>query len=158
MLLGYWARTLERPELEIPTADIAGGVHDPGWQGTGNWSFNAAYAGARPGLVGAVGRLGGLTDLEAWLRAGVPVAASIAYGVLKSGVREENDGHLVVVIGTTPDGSVVVNDPGSRTDPQRIVPRNRFAEAWSVSRNTVYVVHPAGQAVPPALRDRWLVR
>jgi hypothetical protein len=144
--------------LDIAVPEIVAGVNDPQWPGTGNWSFNMAYAGSWPGLRGQVARLGDVSDLEIWLEHDVPVAASVAYGILKTGSREPDDGHLVVVTGIRDDGAVLVNDPGSRVEPCRVVPRERFAEAWSVSRNTVYVIHPATMKIPGRMMDRWQVR
>ena len=158
MVLAYWADRVDRPELAIDGEDVAMGVDDPNWPGTGNWSFNMAYVGSLPGVRAQVARLGGVEDLEAWLRLGVPVAASVAYGVLKTGTREEDDGHLVVVTGIMTDGAVVLNDPGSRLEPTRMVARDRFAAAWAASRNTVYVIHPAGLPVPGELLERWWIR
>ena len=47
--------------------EIAAAVNDPGWPGTGNWSFNTAYAGSFPGMRGCVTRLATVDELEAWI-------------------------------------------------------------------------------------------
>ena len=140
---------------EIP--ETARGVFDPGWPGTGNWAFNMAYAGQNPGLRTAVARLAGLADLERWIDAGFPVAASVSYALLKERpVAEPGDGHLVVVRGFTTEGDVLINDPGVRTSRvQRIVKRAAFRAAWRHSHQTAYLVWPANAALPKNGDGRW---
>src|SRR5947207_2120861 len=115
MILAWWAAQLQRPELDRPVPEVAKAVGDPNWPGTGNWPFNTAYAGSFPGIRACVSRFSDVSELEDWIGAGVPVALSVAYTVLR-GVppREGPDGHLVVCVGFTPSGDVIVNDPGTR--------------------------------------------
>ena len=154
MLLAFWARELGRPELDADVREVAAGVHDPGWPGTGNWPFNMAFAGARPGLRACVARFDGLSGLEAWTRRGVPVAISVSYAMLKGAPRTEpGDGHLVVVCGFTPDGDVVVADPGVRRERvRRVFPRGDVARAWAASHRTVYLAWPEDRSVPIDVR------
>ena len=150
MLLAFWARELVRPELDADVREVAAGAHDPGWPGTGNWPFNMAFAGARPGLRACVARFDGLSGLEAWTKRGLPVAISVSYAMLKGAPRTEpGDGHLVVVCGFTPDGDVVVADPGVRRERvRRVFPRSDVARAWATSRRTVYLIWPEDRSVP----------
>jgi hypothetical protein len=154
MILGFWARQSNRPELDRSVPEIAAGVNDPCWPGTGNWSFNTAYAGSFRGLRAFVTRLSCVTELEPWVASGVPVAASVSNSVLK-GEAQRNDGHIVVVIGFDARGDVVLNDPGTRKAVRKIVPRERFAAAWAHSRNTVYLVFPENHAIPTATDGHW---
>ena len=64
------------PGTDIPAA--ARQVHDPAWTGTGNWSFNTAWA---AGLAGNafVTRLRDLRDAERFVDAGIPLVATVAY-------------------------------------------------------------------------------
>lgn len=144
MVLAYHARVLHRPELEFAVPDVARAVFDPGWPGTGNWSFNVAFAGAQPGIRAYVARLPNLPALEPWIARRVPVVASVSYAMLKGRPEHEpGDGHLVVVTGFDPGGDVVINDPGVRRERvHRTVPRADFERAWAHSRNTAYLVHP----------------
>ncbi len=157
MLLGWWADALDRPGLRSGVREVAAGVFDPGWPGTGNWSFNMAHAGSRPGLGAMVARLGGVVDLERWIHAGLPVAVSVSYARLKGAdTASPGDGHLVVVRGFTSDGDVIVNDPGvRRSRVRRVVPRADFIGAWGHSLRTAYLVWPESAGLPAGGDGRW---
>jgi len=146
MVLAHWARILKRPELDIPVPDVARGVYDRNWPGTGNWPFNTAFAGKSPGLRAYVARLGDVAELEEWIVRGVPPIVSVSYGRLYGPSRRENDGHLIVVCGFTKTGDVIVNDPWARLDRgqsvRRIIPRANVAAAWKSSHNTAYLIFP----------------
>ena len=89
--------------VEAAVPAVARGVYDAAYGGTGNWSFNAAYAGAR-GLRGVVAYLRGIDHVAAFVDAGLPVAISIAWnpGELPGAPLEHSDGHLLVVRGVEP--------------------------------------------------------
>ena len=53
-------------------------VFDYHYQGAGNWPFNTAYAAAR-GLVSDVTQLHDLSEAEPFIKAGIPLVASIAF-------------------------------------------------------------------------------
>ena len=150
MLMAYWGEQLGRPDWIVPVPVIAQAVDDPGWGGTGNWPFNMAFAGCQPGLNSAVARWESLADLESWIAAGLPAAASVSYAMLKGRpAAASGDGHLVVVRGFTPDGAVEVNDPGVRRERvMRRVPRADFERAWRHSGRTVYLIWPDGHPLP----------
>lgn len=150
MLMAFWGERMGRPDWILPVPDVARAVMDPGWGGTGNWPFNMALPGSRPGLNAAVARWNGLGDLERWVASGMPVAASVSYSLLKgSPTVEAGDGHLVVVRGFTPEGDVLVNDPGVRQERvRRVFPRSDFDRAWNHSGRTVYLVWPEGRSLP----------
>jgi hypothetical protein len=154
MVLHFWASHLHRPDLLIDVPQIAEAVHDPNWPGTGNWSFNTAFAGSLNGLRSYVTRLAFLSELEAWLLTGVPVIASVSYSILK-GEPDLNDGHLVVCVGFTGDGQIILNDPGSRLQPRKTIPRERFINAWSKSHRTVYLVYPIHLVAPHDQFSHW---
>ncbi|HEV2737439.1 MAG TPA: C39 family peptidase [Candidatus Elarobacter sp.] len=94
---------------DVPT--VAHAVYDASYAGTGNWAFNAAYAGAR-GLRGVVAYLRGIDHVAAFVDAGLPVAISVAWnqGELPGAPLEHSDGHVLVVRGVEPS-HVLVNDP-----------------------------------------------
>ena len=84
MVLSYWSAQLGRSDLNRDVPEVAAAVYDPGWPGTGNWSFNTAYAGSLSGnarLRHPSRRRS--TKLEAWIQAGVPVVTSVTYSILK---------------------------------------------------------------------------
>jgi hypothetical protein len=147
MLLAYWAGRLGRPELDRPVPEVARAVFDPNWPGTGNWPFNMAYAGAFPGLRAYVTRLDDLRAVEDRVASGVPVALSVSYNRLK-GKPHGGSGHLVVCVGFTSEGEVIVHDPGVRENVRRVFARSTVELAWAESHNTVYIVHPVGWEIP----------
>lgn len=156
MLLAWWARELGRPELDRDVPEVAQGVHDPGWPGTGNWPFNTAYAGSFQGMRGCAARLRDLQDVEALVRARIPVVLSVNAPALRGKPVTPDGGHLVICVGFTGEGDVVVNDPWARLDEgQRVrrVYRREFVErAWSHAERLAYLIAPeARAAVFPAV-------
>ena len=147
------------PTTDIPSA--ARQVHDPAWTGTGNWSFNTAWA-AREAGNAFVTRLRDLRDAERFVDAGIPLVASVAYppGSLTRAPTHGTAGHLVVVRGFSEAGDVVTNDPGAPTDRsvRRTYDRGEFERAWlGGSGGTVYVIHRDDQPLPDrgAGTPRW---
>jgi Peptidase_C39 like family len=156
MLLAHWGNVLACPELDLDVRTVVAGVYDPGWSGTGNWVFNTAFAGSKPGLRSCAARLGGIGDLHALISAGLPAAVSVSYAQLKGAASvAEGDGHLVVVCGFTPT-TVVINDPGVRLERvRREIPVVDFLRAWEASHRTAYLVWPANSALPPSPLGTW---
>jgi hypothetical protein len=58
-------------------------------------------------------RLCDVAELEDWIARGIPVGLSVCYNRLRGKSREPS-GHLVVCVGFTESGDVIVNDPGTR--------------------------------------------
>ncbi|WP_026197021.1 C39 family peptidase [Sciscionella marina] len=171
MVVEYWGhrpspaemRWIPRPHPD-PSVDYAARyTYDTAYQGTGNWSFNAAYAG-RYGLSAHVTRLRSLDELERYVRAGVPVITSQSF--LESelpGAGYGTAGHLMVVIGFTENGDVIANDPASPNDKavRHVYPRHAFENIWlrtkrhdadgklaSGSGGTAYLYTPKGWSIP----------
>jgi hypothetical protein len=158
MVLDYWADKLSEPSMNVDVPDAAVGVFDEKYPGTGNWSFNVAYAGSFPGMVSYVTRLGGISDTEALVRAGLPVVCSVAYNLLKgNGKPAGGDGHLVVLVGFDSNGNPIFNDPG-RSDVRQTYKREDFAKAWSNSHFTVYLIYPECLALPNLSQPSVLIR
>src|SRR5690606_1970955 len=89
--------------------------YDSSYRGTGTWPFNTAYA----SLFGAdamVHRLADLRAMEAYVKKGMPVVASVAFksGQLTGSPISATPGHLMVVRGFTASGDVIVNDPAGK--------------------------------------------
>jgi len=145
------------PVTDTGTVDIhraAREVFDPAYDGTGNWSFNTAWA-ATFETHAFVTRLRDLRDAERFVDAGIPLVASVAYpaGALRGAPTRGTDGHLLVIRGFTADGDVVTNDPGAPTDRsvRRTYHRGQFESAWlGGSGGLVYVVHRPDQPLPAA--------
>jgi hypothetical protein len=154
MVMAYWADQGGDPGLNRPVPDVATGTYDPVYRGNGNWPFNTAYA-ANAGLTAYVSRGSSLQDAERWLAAGVPVVASLGWsgGQLPEAPVGSTNGHLLVIVGVTERGDVVVNDPAA--DPRRgqrvrrVYNRERFESLWlAYSGGTMYLIYPADHAVP----------
>jgi hypothetical protein len=160
MVVEYWGQTpsdLSGISFPDPTVDYAA-MHTFDWHynGAGNWPFNIGYAGAF-GLEGEVVQLRSLTEAEQFIKAGIPLVASVAFKKNQlDGAGFTTNGHLLVIRGFTANGDVIVNDPASRLIPsdgavENVYDRQQFADAWlpsSVSGGIAYVIHPAGTALP----------
>jgi uncharacterized protein YvpB len=146
MVLGYWAETLHRPELAKDVPEVARGVFDRNYNGTGNWSFNAAYAGSFAGMRATVERLESLADIRRWLALGVPVVISGPYSLLANNPKASAAGHVIVVVGFTKNGDVIVNDPWAVRERgqavRRVYDRDHVEAAWARSGHTVYLIRP----------------
>ena len=155
MVLGYWSQALGREELTLDVPEVVAGVFDPNWPGTGNWPFNTAFAGKFPGMRAYVTRVRGISDLESWVNSGVPPILSVSSDMLNGRQRDRVSGHLVVCVGFTATGEVVLNDPGvslaKGQKVRRIVSRDLLLKAWAHSRQTVYLIYPEGHPVPTDL-------
>lgn len=147
MLLSYWADRLHRPELDRDVPEVFAGTVDAGDPKEGNWPFTTAFAGSLDGLTAYVSRFRGLSDLERWIAAGVPVACSVDYTILQ-GKTGPKAGHLVVLIGFTERGDPIFNDPGWTRDVRQVYHRADFARAWASSLRTVYLVYPPEHPTP----------
>ncbi len=154
MVMAYWSDRLGQPAWNRPVPEVAAAVYDTVYRGNGNWPFNTAYAGQH-GLVAYVSRMSALAQVERWIEAGVPVVASLAWapGELGNAAVPSTDGHLLVIVGFTADGDVVVNDPAA--DPRRglsvrrVYPRATLERLWLThSGGTVYLIYPESQTLP----------
>lgn len=152
MILGYWAKELNQPELDVDVPTVCDAVFDPEWPGTGNWPFNTAFAGSLPGMRGYVARLWNIEQLQSWIDRGVPVACSVSRLLLQGKEKGKNDGHLVVLVGFTAEGDPVFNDPG-RNVVRMTYKRADFDAAWASSGRTCYMIYPRRYS-PPENRDR----
>ena len=159
MVVAYWGAAYAPTSSElsgIPFADpwvdfTAHEVFDYHYNGAGNWPFNTGYAASR-GLVADVTQLHNLAEAEPFIKAGIPLVASIAFSSNKlTGAIKSTNGHLVVIVGFTGDGRVIVNDPASPDDAsvEHVYDRAQFENAWiGGSGGIVYVDRPAGWATP----------
>ncbi|MFG2556439.1 peptidase C39 family protein [Streptomyces sp. NPDC048581] len=141
MIIEYWGGRLTPEQLawvdpafaDPQVCHAARFTFDYQYEGCGNWPFNAAYAATFKDLQGVVTRLGSLTDLEALIAAGVPAITSQSF--LKeelTGAGYGTAGHLMTVIGFTPDGDVIANDPNSPSNQavRRVYKRREWENIW----------------------------
>lgn len=126
-------------------------TYDSAYRGTGTWPFNTAYA-SRYGTDAVVTRLKSLRGIERYVKKGVPVVASVAFGrgQLAGSPISSTPGHLMVVRGFTSTGAVIVNDPAapSNSRVRRVYDRAQFERAWlGGSGGLVYVIAPTAKGL-----------
>ncbi len=153
MVMNYWAAQRGNREWAAKVPDAAAAIHDERWGGTGNWTFNTAFAGSFPGLAAVVARVNGFADVEAWIARGVPVILSIQSNILH-GRSGSGGGHLVVCAGFDQNGDAVVNDPyadlPNGQSVRRTYPREALLKAWHNARSpgTIYLICPTDLLTP----------
>lgn len=171
MVVEYWGRKPTTADMAWipprhvdPTVDQAArSTYDSAYQGTGNWPFNAAYAGAL-GLDAHVTRLRSLTEAESYIAMGIPVITSLSFRAGEIGGADyDTDGHLMVIVGFTSTGDVIVNDPASSGDAavRHVYPRRQFENVWlrtrrqtadgkvaAASGGIAYIIMPPGHPRP----------
>lgn len=159
MVLAFWAERLHRTDLDIPVPDAAHAIFDSVWNATGNWPFNTAFAGSFPGIRAYVARLSDVAELEDWILAGIPPVVSVSYDLLKGKEKAEDPGHLMVCVGFTPEGDIVLNDPAHHPEKgeacRRVFPRTAFIKAWAKSQSAVYLIYPEGAKLPEDKYWHW---
>jgi hypothetical protein len=148
------------PATADPWVDFAARhTFDYHYNGAGNWPFNVAYAG-NFGLDGEVTQLHSLAEAEQFIKAGVPLVASIAFSSnkLDGFLFKSTGGHLLVIVGFEQNGNPIVNDPAASSDAavQRTYDRAQFERNWMTSTGgIVYVIHPASVPLPPSPQGNW---
>ena len=150
MVLGYLNNDTGPCEPRVGAA--VDGVFDWVYDGHGNWPFNTAYA-ATFGHEGYVARFTSLAKAEEFVKAGVPVIMSIAWGNgdLTGADLDSTNGHLFVLVGFDASGNPIVNDPASPADAttQRTYLRSELEPLWlQSSGGTVYLIYPQDAPVP----------
>ncbi|KAB1659195.1 hypothetical protein F8O09_06515 [Pseudoclavibacter sp. CFCC 11306] len=159
MVLGYWKKGPTSADLQSVTAPngdpqvdwAAMHTYDFAYEGAGNWPFNTAYS-ASFGLKSFVTRMPSLAEAETYIAAGIPLVVSVAFTRAElPQAGYSTNGHLLVIVGFTAAGDVIVNDPYSPTnqDVRRIYPRANFERVWlNGSNGTAYVTLPQGHPLP----------
>lgn len=145
MVMAYWGRP-------VSVLEVAEGVYDLAYRGTGNWPFNTAWAGAF-GLEAYVARFCSMAQVEAWIGAGVPVILSLGFGdgALDGAPIAWTDGHILVVRGFDERGDVIVNEPAAPSDAEvrRVYRRDQLEQVWlRHSGGIVYLIYPTGHPAP----------
>ncbi|MYS63921.1 peptidase C39 family protein [Streptomyces sp. SID5473] len=141
MIIEYWGRKPTADELSWvdPAYDdpqvchAARFTYDYQYQGCGNWPFSTAYAASYPGMNAVVTRLGSLTELERLVRSGIPAITSQSFRKEElTGAGYGTAGHLMTVVGFTPDGDVIANDPASDSNAavRRVYLRREWENIW----------------------------
>jgi len=135
MLLAYWGRPHD-------LAEIVRAVYDERYGGTGNWTFNTAYAG-RLGLRAVVMHLAGLDHAAGFIAAGIPLALSFSWtsGDLPGAPLDHSDGHLAVLRGFTRHGHPHLNDP-AQSDVATTYDRKALERVWQAHGGAAFVTIP----------------
>ena len=156
MVLSRWAKISNRPEMNLTVPEVAAAVYDDAYGGTGNWPFNTAYA-SELGMRAFVTRLRSLDEIEQMIGSGIPMVVSVSFAEdAMAGAGYSTEGHLMVVVGFTDTGDVIVNDPASHLiasdcEVQTVYDRGQFTAAWMAgSHGVVYVIHPPEMLLPPS--------
>lgn len=146
------AMVLEFYGVNLPTAKICEAVWDGGARIYGNWPWNTAFANCalrEKNFESFVARFSSLEELEAEIAAGHPVVIALrwAKGELTDAAVSSSDGHLLVVVGFTGNGDVVVNDPAAHPakaeSVRRIYLRRDVYRCWLENADGIaYVFHP----------------
>jgi len=92
--------------------------------------------------------------LEDWISSSLPIALSLCYDRLR-GKGPGPNGHLVVCVGFTGEGDVIVNDPGTSENVRKVFPRKNLINAWAYSRNAVYLIYPQDAEIPKDRFGHW---
>ena len=145
-VLAYWG-------IDFPTRKVCDGVIDRGHGIWGNWPCNTAFAGsADPSKLREayiVHFYGGFADVEAEIAAGRPVIVGHCWGPkdLDGAPIPKSDGHLIVIVGFTKDGDVVVNDPAANPEKgqevRRVYKRAQLHHTWQeMASGIAYILLP----------------
>jgi hypothetical protein len=158
MVIAYWSINQNRPELNHTELDVATNIMDSGLKGTGNWPFNTAFAGDLPGMRAYVTRFDDISELEDWIAAGIAPIISVSSFINPK--HQGNDaGHLIVCVGFTKDGDVIVNDPGVSVKhnerARKVYGRQHVIDCWKKSKNAVYLVYPVNAEIPKNIYGHW---
>jgi len=74
-----------------------------------------------------------------------------ANGALTGSAVSSSAGHLLVIVGFTKDGRVIVNDPAasSNSSVRRVYDRGQFEKAWlGGSGGVSYIIRPTSKPLP----------
>ncbi len=138
--------------IDIPVADVARGVFDAAYGGTGNWAFNTAFAG-NAGLRSVVAYLENLDHAQRFIEIGVPLVLSYAWepGELPGAPIDRSDGHLAVLTGFNRAGDCAMNDP-AHPNVRVVYARSALEGLWQRAGGVAYVSAPAGVPIFDVLR------
>lgn len=144
MLLAYHG-------LPTPIETVAAAVFDRAYNGTGNWSFNTAYAGSL-GLRAVVVYLQDLDAAQRLIERNLPLAISYSWsdGELPGAPLPRSDGHLAVLAGFTGNGDCAINDPAA-ANVRVVYPRRTLEQLWQRAGGVAYLLAPVGVAFADAL-------
>jgi hypothetical protein len=129
--------------VERSTLAVASAAFDAEHDIYGNWPRNVQAAFSF-GVPGYLTRLSRWREVEAHFARGEPLIASISVkpGELDGAPYKSTAGHLIVLVGFTQGGDVIVNDPAARdAEHARLVySRAQLQRVWMGRGGTAYVL------------------
>lgn len=139
------AMALEYFNIHKTTAEFAQAVHDSVSDLYGNWAANASAAGALAGEA-FVARLDSFAEIENEIIQNRPVVLSHSWrqNELTNAPIAKSPGHLILVVGFTKEGDLVVNDPAARPGSgRRVYARSEILRTWQLNApGVVYLFRP----------------
>lgn len=139
MVLEYYGKKLR-------TVDVAWACRDEATKIYGNWPANTAVAARILGGWAAVAKLRGFDEVEREISEKRPVVLSHRWerGDLSNAPISRSNGHLIVAVGFTESGDVVVNDPAAKRDGvRRVYKREELFATWQKRGDGIaYIIHP----------------
>jgi hypothetical protein len=140
--------------IDRPTTENALAIWDNRNQMFGNWSNNTQRA-SELGMDAWLQRFRNWEQVKAVIARGLPVIASIRFereSYSDAPLYESTGGHLIVIRGFTPDGLVIVNDPGVKEGGDgALYPARGLAHAWFGHGGVGYVIRPPARPLPAEL-------
>ena len=147
MVLHFWGTN--RSTMENALA-----IWDDRNQIFGNWS-NAVQRCGELGMDAWLQRFHNWDEVKEMIANGQPVIASIMYepgSFDDAPIFKFTEGHLIVIRGFTPDGMVIVNDPGKRDKGNGVLyPPRGLGHAWFGHGGVGYVIRPPATPLPANL-------
>ncbi len=122
--------------------EVAARVYDAGYEGTGNWTFNVAHAGAL-GLRSAVVYLRDFDHARTFIDAGLPLVITYRWSgeELPGAPLAQSHGHLAVLRGFDERGDPILNDP-AHPNVRVIYPRAALERVWLRGGGVAYAIVP----------------
>jgi hypothetical protein len=147
MVLRYWG--VDRPTMENCLA-----IWDDHNELFGNWS-NATQRASELGMDSWLQRFRNWDQVKEMIARGQPVIASIGFeegSYDDAPIYRQTPGHLIVIRGFKPDGTVIVNDPANRAKGKAaLYPPRGLGHAWFGKGGIGYVIHPPAKPLPASL-------
>lgn len=149
---------LQHQGVDRPTMENCLAIWDDHNALFGNWS-NATQRAAELGMDAWLQRFRNWDQVKEMIAQGQPIVASIEFEpnsfpdspVFKP--EEGTDGHLIVIRGFKPDGTVIVNDPANRSKGNgALYPAKGLAHAWFGNKGGLgYVIRKPVKPIPASL-------
>lgn len=148
MVLQYHG--IDRPAMENCLA-----IWDDHNELFGNWS-NATQRAGELGMDAWVQHFRNWDQVKEMIAHGQPIVASIIFergSYEDAPIYKSTGGHLIVIRGFKPDGTVIVNDPANRARGNgALYPPKGLAHAWFGNKGGVgYVIRKPAKPIPAAL-------